>query len=252
MPASSREPAARSSRSSYDPPDVLRAFAAKHGITFPLLSDSGSAIIRRYGLLNTSVAPGDRATECCIPARSCWTGRAGSSPSTSRTAIGSATRPRASWRGLAAKRSGIAGGNEGLDAAPVAYCACIGRDDRTGIEVLADSRCHARSIDACVRPAPAGLSRDRAHDRSPGGRRCPSDDVSRAEMYHFKPLNEPCRCTAGRLVYQDVTFAVTSETRARARNLARKFAWRVGWNIRHATTGSATCRSRFRSRGRLR
>lgn len=40
---------------------MLRAFVAKHGITFPLLSDAGSAIIRRYGLLNTSVAPGDLA-----------------------------------------------------------------------------------------------------------------------------------------------------------------------------------------------
>jgi len=46
---------------SYDPPEVLRKFATAHGITFPLLSDTGSAIIRRYGLLNTSVAPGDRA-----------------------------------------------------------------------------------------------------------------------------------------------------------------------------------------------
>jgi hypothetical protein len=38
---------------SYDAPDVLKAFADARGITFPLLSDKGSATIRRYNLLNT-------------------------------------------------------------------------------------------------------------------------------------------------------------------------------------------------------
>jgi hypothetical protein len=45
---------------SYDPPPVLKAFAAARGITFPLLSDSGSAIIKRYGLLNTTLEPDSR------------------------------------------------------------------------------------------------------------------------------------------------------------------------------------------------
>ena len=36
----------------YEPPDVLRLFADAKGITFPMLSDTGSAIIRRYDLLN--------------------------------------------------------------------------------------------------------------------------------------------------------------------------------------------------------
>lgn len=34
---------------------TLAAFAAAHGITFPLLSDEGSAVIRRLGLLNEQV-----------------------------------------------------------------------------------------------------------------------------------------------------------------------------------------------------
>ena len=34
---------------------TLAAFAATHGITFPLLSDEGSAVIRRLGLLNEQV-----------------------------------------------------------------------------------------------------------------------------------------------------------------------------------------------------
>jgi peroxiredoxin len=37
---------------SYDPVAVLAAFAEKRGITFPLLSDEGSATIRALGLLN--------------------------------------------------------------------------------------------------------------------------------------------------------------------------------------------------------
>jgi hypothetical protein len=43
---------------SYDSPETLKAFSAARGITFPLLSDRGSAIIRRYGLFNTTVEPG--------------------------------------------------------------------------------------------------------------------------------------------------------------------------------------------------
>jgi hypothetical protein len=41
---------------SYDPPDTLKRFAERYRIEFPLLSDKGSAIIRRYGLLNETIA----------------------------------------------------------------------------------------------------------------------------------------------------------------------------------------------------
>ncbi|TAJ21892.1 MAG: redoxin domain-containing protein [Dehalococcoidia bacterium] len=42
---------------SYDAPEVLAAFAAEFGITYPLLSDADSGVIRRYGILNTLVRP---------------------------------------------------------------------------------------------------------------------------------------------------------------------------------------------------
>jgi hypothetical protein len=45
---------------SYDAPEVLKQFADSRGITFPLIADRDSAIIRRYGLLNTTVEPGTR------------------------------------------------------------------------------------------------------------------------------------------------------------------------------------------------
>ena len=41
---------------SYDPVPVLADFASRRGITFPLLSDAGSAVITKYGLFNTTVA----------------------------------------------------------------------------------------------------------------------------------------------------------------------------------------------------
>ena len=37
---------------SYDPEDVTAAFSEQHHISFPMLSDVGSATIRRFGLLN--------------------------------------------------------------------------------------------------------------------------------------------------------------------------------------------------------
>jgi hypothetical protein len=41
---------------SYDPVPVLADFASRRGITFPLLSDQGSAVIKQYGIFNTTVA----------------------------------------------------------------------------------------------------------------------------------------------------------------------------------------------------
>jgi len=38
---------------SYDSPELLADFSRRRGITFPLLSDTGSATIKAYGILNT-------------------------------------------------------------------------------------------------------------------------------------------------------------------------------------------------------
>ena len=45
---------------SYDSPETLKAFAASRGIRFPLIADPGSAIIRRFGILNEQQEPGTR------------------------------------------------------------------------------------------------------------------------------------------------------------------------------------------------
>lgn len=46
---------------SYDPPETLKKFAESRGITFPLISDRGSALIRAYGILNEGEKPGGRS-----------------------------------------------------------------------------------------------------------------------------------------------------------------------------------------------
>lgn len=46
---------------SYDSTEVLKGFAHKHRIGFPLLSDQGSAVIRRFGIFNSNIAPDLRA-----------------------------------------------------------------------------------------------------------------------------------------------------------------------------------------------
>jgi peroxiredoxin len=40
---------------SYDPVEVLSAFAEKYGVRFPLLADEGSVVIRQLGMLNEQV-----------------------------------------------------------------------------------------------------------------------------------------------------------------------------------------------------
>ena len=46
---------------SYDAPETLKRFADSRGITFPMISDTESAIIKAFGLLNQSEKPGGRA-----------------------------------------------------------------------------------------------------------------------------------------------------------------------------------------------
>jgi peroxiredoxin len=45
----------------YDPQAALASFASRHGITYQLLSDEGSVVIERFGILNTLIQPDDPA-----------------------------------------------------------------------------------------------------------------------------------------------------------------------------------------------
>jgi hypothetical protein len=46
---------------SYDSQQALKGFTDKYNIGFPLLSDHDSAVIRRFGIFNSNIAPGLRA-----------------------------------------------------------------------------------------------------------------------------------------------------------------------------------------------
>ncbi len=46
---------------SYDSQEILAAFAQKHSIGYPLLSDKGSETIRKFGIFNSNMAPDLRA-----------------------------------------------------------------------------------------------------------------------------------------------------------------------------------------------
>ena len=46
---------------SYDPPEILAAFAHKHAIGFPLLSDRNSETIRKFDIFNFNMAPDVRS-----------------------------------------------------------------------------------------------------------------------------------------------------------------------------------------------
>ncbi|MYH40304.1 MAG: redoxin domain-containing protein [Chloroflexi bacterium] len=52
---------------SYDEPAVLAGFARDHGIEYPLLADQGSEVIRRYGILNAEIDPGDEHYGIPVP-----------------------------------------------------------------------------------------------------------------------------------------------------------------------------------------
>ncbi|HTY55568.1 MAG TPA: redoxin domain-containing protein [Candidatus Binataceae bacterium] len=45
---------------SYDTQEQLRNFADKHGIRYSLLSDIGSEVIKRYGILNSLISPDEK------------------------------------------------------------------------------------------------------------------------------------------------------------------------------------------------
>jgi peroxiredoxin len=45
----------------YDPAEALRAFRERHGVEYPLLSDTDAASVKALGILNTEYQPGDSA-----------------------------------------------------------------------------------------------------------------------------------------------------------------------------------------------
>ncbi len=203
---------------SYDPPDVLRAFAAKHGITFPLLSDSGSAIIRRYGLLNTGVAPGDRAYGVPFPGTFVLDGKG----RIVARHFEENYRERNTAASIAA-RLGAATDAASTDStkASTPHLSLVAR---ASDETIAPGSRFSLILDVTPGPTMHVYAPPQQSYRAIALTISPRENVvlhpmtfPEAETYHFKPLNERVQVyrRAFRLI-QVVTFAVTPDTRARA------------------------------------
>jgi len=197
---------------SYDSQATLKAFADQHGITFPLLSDAGSVVIKRYGLLNAE-AEGRTAG---IPHPGTFIldtrGRVVS------RSFEQAYQERASAASLVAGRTpGPAGTTVETLHVTIATSAsddliAPGTRFSLFIDVAPKAKTHVYSPDQKTY-IPVALT------LAPGDMIKPHAPVFPAsESYLFKPLNEQQRVYSKPFrIVQDVTVPVTPATRERAR-----------------------------------
>ncbi len=203
---------------SYDPPEVLRRFATAHGITFPLLSDEGSTVIRRYGLLNTSVAPGDRAYGVPYPGTFVLDGKG----RIVARHFEESYRERNTVASITARLG--AATDPALPAATKVSTPHLSLIARASDDTMAPGSRFSLILDVTPGPSMHVYAPPQPSYRAIALTITPREDVvvhpmtfPDAETYHFKPLNERVQVyrRAFRLI-QDVTFAVTPETRSRA------------------------------------
>jgi hypothetical protein len=197
---------------SYDPAATLEAFADARAITFPLLSDEGSATIKRYNLLNTD-ATGKAAGipypgTFMLDARGVVTSRSFEESYQERASAASLLPP-----GGAAGEGGAKTETAHLVVASGASDARVAPGTRLAffVDITPKPKMH---VYAPGQPdvIPISLKLD-GGEFKPHAARFP-----RPEKYFFKPLNET------QLVYskpfrivQDITVALTPPVRERAR-----------------------------------
>jgi AhpC/TSA family len=84
---------------SYDSVGALKSFADRQHITYPLLSDPDSKIIRTYDILNEAVKPGTPTYGIPYPGSMSSMRRGGLCPNTLKMTTGSACLPLRFWPG---------------------------------------------------------------------------------------------------------------------------------------------------------
>jgi hypothetical protein len=197
---------------SYDSPATLKAFADQRGITFPLLSDAGSAVIKRYGLLNAQ-AEGRTAGiphpgTFIVDARGRVVSRS----------FEEAYQERASAASLVAGRTPGAGG---VTAETQHVTVTTSSSD----ELIAPGTRFSLFIDVAPKAKMHVYSPDQktyipvAVTLEPGDMfKAHAPVFPASERYLFKPLNEQQRVYSKpfRIVH-DITVPVTPATRERAR-----------------------------------
>jgi hypothetical protein len=197
---------------SYDPPATLKAFADQRGITFPLLSDAESVVIKRYGLLNAQ-AEGRTAGiphpgTFIVDARGRVVSRS----------FEEAYQERASAASLVAGRTPGAAGTvvetQHVTVTTSSSDELIAPGTRFTlfIDIAPKAKMHVYSPDQKTY-IPVALTLEAGQMIKPHAPVFPA-----SESYLFKPLNEQQRVysTPFRIV-QEVTVPVTAATRERAR-----------------------------------
>jgi hypothetical protein len=194
---------------SYDPPEVLQKFAASRGITFPLVSDVGSTIIKRYGLLNTTVELGTRTYGIPFPG-TFIVDRKGTVRSRH---FESAYQERRTVASILAERGGASGTALRVETAHLTMNAVVSDNEvapgkrislvfditpRSGMHVYAPGNHSYQIVRVTLEERPWLLPRRPVYPAS--------------EIYHFKPLNERVEVfqKSFRLV-QDLTILATQE-----------------------------------------
>jgi hypothetical protein len=203
---------------SYDPPATLNDFARRRGITFPMLSDAGSVVIRQYQLLNRQVTEGSAQYGIPYPGtfvldhRGIVTARYFEEAYQERSTVasilthlggrGAAAATRASTREL----SLVASATDAVVAPGTRFSLTVEVTPKPRMHVYAPGATDYRPIALVIDPQPGVLIRDAQYPK-------PS-------ILYFKPLDErvPAYDKPFRIV-QDVTLDASREGQARLKDV---------------------------------
>lgn len=225
---------------SYDSPASLKAFSEKHGITFPLLSDTGSATIRRWGILNaeaTGPAEGiPHPGTFVIDARGRIVSRAFESEYQVRQTApallaalvpGGAARPARAARTVEGRQLSVTLSQSDLSAAPgTKFTLYVDGVPKPGMHVYAPEQTGGYIRVALTLDDEPAVS-------------LAEPVFPKAADYHFAPLNETFKVyDAPFRIRQDVTVALTPALRKRA---AAKETLTLSGTLRYQACDDTLC-----------
>jgi AhpC/TSA family/Disulphide bond corrector protein DsbC len=173
---------------SYDPVPTLADFSARRGITFPLLSDAGSATIRRYGILNTTIDPKNELYGYPFPGtfmvdrRGVVTSRVFEPTYQERSTISSLLVRLG--RQVNAPATKVAGAHLELTSYATDHVASLGTHFSLVLDVRPASQVHVYA------PGASGYKPVRLTLNAQPGVVVRAAQFPRSEDYFFKPLNE--------------------------------------------------------------
>jgi len=204
---------------SYDPVAVLADFSKRRGITFPLLSDPGSAIIKRYGILNTTVPESNQQTygvpfpgTFMLSPQGVVTSRFFEPAYQERITVGSMLARLGNGIDVAVTKVSspqidiMSFATDSTVAAGTHFSLVLDVRPAPGVHVYAPGVTGYKPISLAIQPQPGVVIRDAQYP--------PSED------YHFKPLNEHVRVFQRPFrIVQDVVIDASAQGQAALRGL---------------------------------